>query len=87
MKSETHNGTRQMSSRSRSRSHIEENRVQRERGQIALRNQYPPCVSVRPNDWEAWRDTDTRCATLSLSKRGSLEWVTRVAQESEESRS
>lgn len=73
MKSETHNGTRQMSSRSRSRSHIEENRVQRERGQIALRNQYPPCVSVRPNDWEAWRGvtlTQGVPHSLSLSRKG-----------------
>lgn len=42
------------------------------------------CVSVRPNDWEAWHDTDKVCHTL---ERGSLEWVTRVAQKSEESRS
>lgn len=42
------------------------------------------CVSVRLNDCGAWHDADKVCHSL---ERGSLEWVTRVAQESEESRS
>lgn len=42
------------------------------------------CVSVRPNDWGVWHDADKVCHSL---ERGSPEWVTRVAQESEESRS
>lgn len=42
------------------------------------------CVSVRLNDCEAWHDADKVSHSL---ERGSLEWVIRVAQESEESRS